>query len=208
MTGYEETLLARGQVLSETGDLAETLGQVLEGLQGAGADPGAAVSLQAAIRALDADEDATYDPGSPDDRGPGSGYGSDAEFVEAVHDAETALRERLRDVQRLQEEIIVALDAAQMALEAALAMPVKEKCDGCHGAKAAAIADAERRIRLCDDATEITDPLALRLRQALGHLLQVPAQLGEVYELVYAFVSKGGKLPIRGRWIEGEGTRA
>ena len=203
MTGYEETFLARAQVLSETDELAETLGQVLEGLQGAGADPGATVSLQAAILALDPDEDASYDPGSPDDRRPGSGYGSDAEFIEAVHDAETALRERLRDVERLQEEIIVALDAAQMALEAALAMPVKEPCDGCHAAKAAAIAGAERRIGLCDDATQITDPLALRLRQALGHLLQVPAQLGQVYELVYAFVSKGGKMPVWGRWIRG-----
>jgi hypothetical protein len=204
MTGHEETLLARAQVLTETGDLAGNLGQILEGLQDAGADPGCAVSLQAAILALDPDEDASCDPGGPGDRRPGGGYGSDAEFVEAVHDTETALRERLHDAERLQEEIIVALDAAQMALEAALAMPVKEECDGCHGAKAAAVADAERRIGLCDDTTGITDPLALRLRQVLGHLLQVPVQLGEVYELVYAFVSKGGKMPVWGRFIMGE----
>jgi hypothetical protein len=55
-----------------------------------------------------------------------------------------------------------------------------------------------------EQATEIADPLALRLRRALGHLLEVPAQLGEVYELVYAFVSGGGKMPVWGRWIKGK----
>jgi hypothetical protein len=37
---------------------------------------------------------------------------------------------------------------------------------------------------------------------------RVPGDLGEVYELVYEFIGKGGKLPVYARWIGGEGTRA
>jgi hypothetical protein len=53
VTGYEETLLARAEVLEDTGDLAEAVLGVLAGAQGAGADPAAAASLIAAARALD-----------------------------------------------------------------------------------------------------------------------------------------------------------
>ena len=96
-------------------------------------------------------------------------------------------------------------------------MPVKEECDGCHGRKAAAIAAAEaaiagaeerirdtaRRIGICEDTAEILDPLARRLQAALQALRQVPHDLGEVYELIYAFIRRGGKMPRHGRWIEG-----
>ena len=99
-------------------------------------------------------------------------------------------------MQQLQEVIVTAMDAAQTALDAAYAMPTREPCTGCHGAREAAIADAERRIGLCEAAAEILDPLAKRLRAALGHIRQVPQDLGEVYELVYEFIRKGGKLPI------------
>ena len=50
------------------------------------------------------------------------------------------------------------MDAAQAALDAAYAMPVKDECDGCHGVKEAAIAEALRRIGLCEAAAEILDP--------------------------------------------------
>ena len=36
---------------------------------------------------------------------------------------------------------------------------------------------------------------------------RVPGDLGEVYELVYEFIRKGGKLPVYARWVEGEGAR-
>ena len=100
---------------------------------------------------------------------------------------------------------------------AAYAMPVKKECDGCHSHKAAAIAaaeaaiagaeerirDATRRISICEDAAEILDLLARRLQAALLALRQVPHDLGEVYELIYAFIHRGGKMPRYGRWIEG-----
>jgi Trypsin-like peptidase domain len=53
----------------------------------------------------------------------------------------------------------------------------------------------------------ILDPLTQRLQTALAQLRQVPEDLGEVYELVYAFIRKGGKLPVYARWIEGEEAR-
>jgi len=74
----------------------------------------------------------------------------------------------------------------------------------------AAIADAEeqtrnatRRISICQDTAEILDPLTRRLQAALQALRQVPHDLGEVYELIYAFIRRGGKMPRLGRWIEG-----
>ena len=37
-------------------------------------------------------------------------------------------------------------------------------------------------------------------------LCDVPHELGEVCQLVYAFIRKGGKLPVYARWIEGSVT--
>ena len=123
--------------------------------------------------------------------------------LEAVSDAEDDVRDQLREVEQIRETVATAMDAAQAALDAAYAMPVKDECDGCHGAKEAAIQAALGRIRLCEAAGEILDPLAGRLRAALARLRQVPEDLGEVYQLVYAFIRKGGKLPVYARWIEG-----
>ena len=123
-------------------------------------------------------------------------------------------------MQQLQERVAAALDAARealaqarVALAAALAMPVKEKCGGCHGAREAAIAagevaivGAEERIRTCEAAADLLSPLAARLQQALDRLRQVPQDLGEAYELVYQFIRKGGKLPLMARWVEGAGA--
>ena len=39
-----------------------------------------------------------------------------------------------------------------------------------------------------------------------NRLRQVPQDLGEVYELVYEFIRKGGKLPVIARWVKGDGA--
>jgi hypothetical protein len=207
MTGYEQQLLTRAEVLEDTGDLVQSVTAVLAGAQEAGTDPAAVTSLQDAIRALDPGASTGYDAGGKQDRQPGGGYRSDGEFLEAAAEAEGDALERLREAEQLQEQLAVAMDAAQAALDAAYAMPVKEKCDGCHGIKEAAIAAALHRIELCEAAAAILDPLAGRLRVALERLRQVPQDLGEVYQLVYEFIRKGGKLPACGRWIEGEKAR-
>jgi len=202
MNGYEEQLLTRAEVLEDTGELVQAI-TVLAGAQGAGADPAAVTGLQAAARALDPGAETSYDTGSKEDRHSGTGYRSDGEFLEAVSQAEDDVRDRAREVQQLQEVIVTAMDAAQTALDAAYAMPVKDECDGCHGAKEAAIMAALSRIRMCETAAEILDPLMERLRTALARLRQAPEDLGEVYQLVYEFIRKGGKLPVYARWIEG-----
>jgi Cytochrome C' len=207
MTGYDQQLFARAEVLDDTGELAQAVTAVLAGAQAAGVDPAAVASLAAAARELDPGAGTGYDPGRRTDRRPGGGYRSDGEFLEAVSETEDDVREQLQEAGQLREALAAAADAAQAALAAAYAMPVKERCDGCHSAKEAAIADALRRISLCEAAAEILDPLAQRLQAALGHLQQVPADLGEVYELVYQFIRNGGKLPAYGRWIEGRTIR-
>jgi len=233
MSGYEEQLHARAEVLEETGELAAAVTAILAGASGAGLDPRAIVSLRTAITALDpAGAPPGYQAGSRTDRHPGSGYASDAEFLEAVSDAEDQVLDWLRDVEQVQEQVIAALDMAhddrdraqrdlldaRQALAAAYAMPTREDCDGCHSRKAAAITTAEtaiasaeervrdtgRRISICEDTAEILDQAARRLHAALQALRQVPHDLGEVYELIYAFIRRGGKMPRPGRWIEGQ----
>jgi hypothetical protein len=232
MAGYEEQLYARAEVLGDTGDLAADAAVILAGASGAGVDPAAVTSLRTAGRELSpAGGTPGYQAGDSTDRHPGTGYGSDAEFLEAVSGAEDEVSERLREASDLQDQVIIALDAAERDLEqarkdldraradlaAALAMPVREECDGCHGARAAAIAaadaaiadagrrsaDAGRRIRICEDAAELLDDLGQRLQAALQAFRQVPLDLGEAYALVYSFIRSGGKLPVLARWIEG-----
>jgi hypothetical protein len=233
MSGYEEQLHAHAEMLDETGELAAAVTAILAGASGAGVDPRAVTGLRAAVAALDpaGGPPPGYHAGSPADRHPGSGYGSDGEFLEAVSLAEDQILDWLRDAGQLQDQVIAAADAAhadleraqrdlhaaRQALAAAYAMPVKDECDGCHARKAsaiaaaeAAIADAEQRITaagqrigICEDAAEILDPLGRRLRAALQALRQVPHDLGEVYELVYEFIRRGGKMPRFGRWIQG-----
>ena len=234
MTGEEERLYARAEMLDETGELAQAAGEVIQGAQGAGVDPRAVISLTAALQALAPGASTGYDAGSQKDRHGGTGYGSDGEFLEALSGAEDQVREYLREVKELREQASLALDRAQQdlgqarrdlaaareALAAAYAMPTRKPCDGCHSARAAAIAaaeaavaeaeariaDAQRRIGICEAAADLLDPLAERLARALTLLRTVPQDLGEVYELIYEFVHSGGKLPRYGRWIEGART--
>ena len=219
-------------MLDETGELAAAVTAILAGASGAGLDPRANSSLRAALAALDPAGGAPgYQAGSRTDRHPGNGYGSDSEFLEAVSDAEEQIRDWLREAEQLTEQVIAALDnahagreraqqdleTARQDLAAAYAMPTTKDCDGCHGRKAAAITAAEaaiagaeerirnatRRVSICEDTAEILDPLARRLHAALQALRQVPHDLGEVYELIYQFIRRGGKMPHLGRWIEG-----
>ena len=231
MNGEEERLYARAEMFEDLAEPASAVTGVLAGAQGAGVDPRAVIGLTAALQALDPGASTSYTAGSKRHRHDGSGYGSDGEFLEALSDAQDQVRDRLREVKTLQEQVFVALDHAQQdldqarrdlaaasaALAAVYAMTTKEPCNGCHGARAAAIAaaeaaaaeaeartkDAERRTGICEAAADILDPLAERLAQALARLRTVPQDLGEVYELVYEFVCSGGKLPRYGRWIEG-----
>jgi hypothetical protein len=151
-----------------------------------------------------------------------------------LSDAEDQVREHLREVTELRAQVALALDhaqrdlgqarcdldAARAALAGAYAMSTRQPCDGCHSARAAAIAaaqaadagagarmaDAGRRVGICEAAADILDSLAERPARALAQLRTVPQDLGEVYELIYEFVRAGGKLPRYARWIQGAHT--
>ena len=220
------------EMLADLDDLAAAVAAVLDGAQGAGVDPRAVAGLKSALVTLDPGADITYDAGGRLTRRRGTGYASDGEFLEAVADAEDQIQVRLREVSGLRERVAAALDqasgdldqgrrdltAAREALAAAYAMATKDPCNGCHSAREAAImaaqaavddaetriADAQQRIALCEAATEILGPLAAQLAAALERIRRVAPDLGEVYELVYAFVRGGGKLPDYARWIEAE----
>src|SRR5438105_12526986 len=123
MTGNEEQLLARAEVLDDTGELAQAIAAVLAGAQGAGVDPAAVASLTAAVRELDPGASTGYDAGRRTDRRPGGGYRSDGEFLEAVSEAEDDVREQLQEVDQLREMLAAAANATQAALATAYAMP-------------------------------------------------------------------------------------
>src|SRR5208282_3883378 len=211
----EQQLCILAEMLADLDDLTAAAAVALDGAQGAGVDPRAVAGLKSALVTLDPAATVTYNAGDTRDRRRGTGYASDGEFLEAVADAEDQVQVRLREVAGLRERVSAALDkasgdlsqarrdleAARAALAAAYAMATREPCDGCHGLRAAAIssaeaaiadaeariADAQQRIALCEAAAEILDPLATRLAAALERVRRVAPDLGEVYELVYAF---------------------
>lgn len=198
-TDHERQLLARARELTDVGELAETVTGILGGGRRAGLDPDALGGLVGAAAALGAAGLRVYAAG----RGPGARYADEGEFLGALADAEDEIAERLKAAGRLHNQAVTALDSALDALDAARAMRAGEPCDGCHGRKAAAIADAEARVRLCEAAIEILEPLAARLRHALTRIRAIPGDLGETYESVYSLIRRGGRMPYEGRWIEG-----
>jgi hypothetical protein len=198
---YERQLRGRARELADTGELAETVTGILGGARAAGLDPEALGGLVGAATALGAGSLAVYAAGRATG---GSRFPDESAFAAAVADAEDDIAERLKAAARLQEQAVAALDAALDALDCALAMAVKDRCDGCHGRKAAAIDDARRRIALCENTIEILDPLGRRLAHALARLRAVPGDLGETYASVYNLIRRGGSMPHEGRWITGE----
>jgi hypothetical protein len=65
-------------MLEDVKDLAQAVAEILAGAQDADVAPAAVTSLTAAVRALDAGADTSYDAGSQQERRPGGGHGSDA----------------------------------------------------------------------------------------------------------------------------------
>jgi hypothetical protein len=202
MSDYERRLLARARELADVDELADETRQILGGARRAGLDPDALGGLVGAAAALGADGRAVYDAG----RGPGRRYAGERAFAADLADVEDELAGREHAAAALADTVAAAMDAALAALEAARAMPVREPCHGCHGARAAAIAAAETRIALCEDAVDVLAPLIAALRHALARIRAVPGDLGEVYESVYSLIRRGGLMPYEGRWIEGTGA--
>jgi hypothetical protein len=228
-----QDLLTRAEVLTGDSDLITALDDVLAGAEQAGADRAAVQGLISAVRILDPAA-RRYDPGEADDMRVSSGYASEVEFLEGVGDAEDQARQAHREATAFRDTAAALLDDAVLDAETAraclaeargrlsdaYAMPVAEPCTGCHGAKQAAIseaetaiADAEARIRTAtqvmtsaEAAIAVLEPYMAALVIVAAQLRRVPSDLGERYELVYAFLRKGGKLPPFARWHQGSGA--
>jgi hypothetical protein len=207
---HERRILARARELADTEGLAEEVTSILGGARSARLDPDALGGLTGAALALGADSVSAY-------RAEAARFADDREFLEAVCDAEDELGGRLAAAARLRGEAHGALhealadsSAARRQLAAAQAMATRDPCDGCHDAKAAAIAAAEaevaecqERAALCEAAGEVLRPLAGRLQHALRRIGAVPEDLGETYAAVYDLIRRGGVMPADGDFLAG-----
>ena len=209
-TDHERRLLARAHELDDTCELGEEVTSILGGARAARLDPDALGGLTGAALALGEDGARVY-------RAEGARFRDDRDFIEAVAEAEDEISQHLAAAQQLQHEAAAALnralddlDAARRQLATAQGMPAGDPCNGCHPARAAAIAAAEAQIRdchqraaLCEAAEGILAPLAMRLQHALRRIRTVPEELGETYEAVYRLLRQGGLLPRDGDWLVG-----
>jgi hypothetical protein len=229
-------LLARAEMLEDVDHLTEAVTDVIAGTEGSGVMRQAVEGLFAALAILDPTSPPPgYDIGGSDEQRRNTGFGNDGEFLEALSDLEDDLAQHLtlaadlqkhvrEDAEEAWEDLDAArqdLAAARDALAMALAMTTGEPCNGCHGAKTAAItaaetdiSDAEAGIAAarecitdCEAATDLLDPLADTLVRALDRVRRVAPDLGEAFELLYEFVRRGGEMPRPGRWIT-SGTAA
>jgi hypothetical protein len=209
----ERRLLARAHQLADVEDLAEDVTGILGGGRAARLDPDALRGLACAALALGAGSLAVYRAEAPR-------FTGDRQFAAAAEEAEAEIAARAGSAARARAEAGTALDSAYEALddghgalEAARRMATSQPCDGCHGAKAAAIAAAQARIEAARDrigyaeaAAGLLDELGVRIQRALTCIRRVPADLAEVYEPVYDHVRAGRVMPRSGDFLAGKAS--
>lgn len=210
----ERRLLARARALADTEDLAEDVTAVLGGGRAARLDPDALRSLAQCAIVLGAHRLAVY-------RAAGLAHHDDSAFLAAAADADAELAARAAAAARLAQDAAAAADAARAdeaaarrQLARAERMPTSWPCDGCHGAREAAItaaraaiAEAADRAGYASDAITELAMLAERLRAARAWIRQTPGNLGETYEAVYELLRRGHTMPRDGDFITGESPR-
>jgi hypothetical protein len=208
-------LPGRAEQLADIEELAETALEVLGSGRGARADPDALVSLTGAALALGAGSVAAY-------RTTGEPASSDAELLGDAAELEDDVAARLRETGQLtaeaRRELAKAREAERKAreeLKRAQAMAVRDKCDGCHGARARAIAAAKAAIdaavagqECCREALETLSELATALQRALTCMQRVPSDMEVTYEVIYRWLGeqRGRQMPSDGDFISAEDT--
>jgi hypothetical protein len=200
----ERARLARARELDDTEDLEEEVTDALGSARAARLDPDALTSLAQCALVLGADRLTVY-------RATGDPFPTDSDMAEAVDDAEAAIADRAAvvagELDGAETELADAREAlndAKAQLADARAMPVHRPCDGCHGERREAIAEARERIGVAKAAIEVLTRLAERLAWALTLIRRVLPEVGEVYETVYEHVDAGRVLPRDGDWISGD----
>ena len=154
-------------------------------------------------------------------RAKGERFADDRELLDATGEAEAELTGRAAAERQLRADAEEALTGARGELaghddlDAARAMPVSRPCDGCHAERAAAIDDAQARIREAQErigyseaALDVVYRLARRLAAALAAVRRVPDDLSGTYEPVYEHLHARRVMPRDGDWLTGEDTRA
>ncbi len=212
-------LLGQAYEAADLDDVTEHVLGILAGARRAGLDPRITAGLSSAAVGLGAPSLAITSAG----RGRSARVGAhvdDAHFLEDLSDAADEITGQLEDVSSRAAQAAAArararsdLRQAEQALAAAQAMKVTWPCGGCHTARAAAenqaraaMSDASGRVAAFDDILAVVKPAARRLTFAKARLAEVPEDLAETYEPLYDIVHRpGGRLPLDGRWITGQG---
>lgn len=219
-SGAEQDLVARaGDLADSLTDLADEITTIIARARSARVDHDALRGLAHAVNALGGDPYPALRDRWADRYGH---YATDADMFEAIREIDDELIRRQHEAGKLWDEADTARRgarreriAAQAELLRAMAMLTKRPCNGCHDAKAAAIARARERI---DDARAREDLAAEALetlRGVHGTLAQAIAGVRHVaddYEDTYATElakvrSDPDAMPKDGDFLTGYGSR-
>ena len=198
----ERNLAARAHRAADLDDIKDEALSCLGGARHAGVDPDATRGLVGCAVACGATSRETYNAGT----GWTGAHPTEDVFLDHVNDIEDEIITQLAEIRRLASETArrletaeADLDAASDDLAAARSMPVNDPCTGCHGRKETAvadakagIADAQRRIRVCEDTAAELEQARRRLEYALARVHAVPGDVAEVYELMHDWRRRHG----------------
>jgi hypothetical protein len=218
--GTGRALLTRAEELADTAaGLAAQITEIIGRARAARVDQDALAGLVTAVRILGGDVTALFRAARG--RHHGGPYQHDTALLDAVEEISGDLAAAAAAAGRLHALAGQALhqaredqDAAGRALAAAREMPAAEPCQGCHQARASAIAAAQHDLgdarERASQASAALDVLAaLKLRQALRAVRRVPEDLNEVYTAAYDLVTRDPRaMPADGDFITGHKTPA
>ena len=214
----EGDILARAYAVSDLSDLAEMITMIISKARSARVDQAPLAGLATAARAL-TDDDWVSEAmkGSSRDR-----YPADAEMFEAIRDALEHLRacdgdiaDALDKAHTARKRARNALRLAQLQVAAAMARPVRLKCDGCHDARRAAIDEAQQktdqarnREALAAEAVQVIKEAKIEIAQAMEGLRRVPEDYEEFYAEALKLVRADPQaLPKDTDFLTGYGSR-
>lgn len=212
-------LLARATEISEDEELVEMLVLILARARSSRVEPDALRGLEKAIEALDGDPKPAMRRRYGDRFGH---YATDVEMFEALREADAEMMEVADEVNELDEEAqadrrraLADRRQAETDLARAQAMAVSNPCDGCHDARAAAIAqaqmkiaDAQERFQYAVDAIEILGDEETELPIAIAAIRTVPDTYEDVYAPELVLIRQDAQsMPRDGDFITGHGAR-
>lgn len=180
---------------ADAADLGQDAAAVTAGCRAARIAPEAARSLVAAALALEAPHPGFYAAAPP--------VPTDEALLTAAGDLESDAADLLNAARGLHDQAAAARQAASAAAAAAAR---EEAATGTTEATQTAISAAVSQAADCDAALEILGTWGPRLKYAAARLGQVPDDLECAYEVPYAHVRSGRKLPHSGDFLLSDTT--